>query len=116
MTNTTLPPAPTKWVKVMAEYGTCGLWKDKKHEYRVVDVPLSAEILSRLKAWCEWYEKNDWLLLSNFPWVAFGEEGLEIAKLIKAELPDWTVIYFDESAALLSSSQDAPEPFEYEIG
>jgi hypothetical protein len=48
----------------------------------------------------------------------FSEQGLEIARDLKRELPDWTVVYFDEERNNESIWLGGPEDrsyFEYEI-
>lgn len=89
-----------RWVKVMADYSSSGLWNSNGANADVDFVPMSAALRARLDAWCLWYEKNEDYLGtpdSDFDYVSFCAEGLAVAKAIKAELPDWTVVYFDES-------------------
>jgi hypothetical protein len=46
---------------------------------------------------------------------AFAAEGRAIARMVKAELPDWSVVYFDEAAAARAQYQGAPAAYEAEI-
>jgi hypothetical protein len=89
-----------RWVKVMADYSSTGLWDSNGANAEEDFVPMSAALKARLHAWCLWYEKNEDYLdtpESIFDYVSFSAEGLAVAKAIKAELPDWTVVYFDEA-------------------
>jgi hypothetical protein len=92
--------AKPRWVKVMAEYSSCGLWDSNGVHSDEAELPVSEALKARLRKWCDWYERNDDYLpepRTQFDYEAFAAEGLLIAKAIKAELPDWTVTYFDES-------------------
>ena len=45
---------------------------------------------------------------------SFSRAGLAIANAVKAELPDWQVIYFD-AAAVERHRESSRELFEYEV-
>src|SRR6185312_8878778 len=93
--------AAEKWVRVMADYSSDGLWHKDGCTAAAEDLPISAPLQARLRAWCDWYEQNtDYLPADErkpFDTPAFAAEGREIARAIKAELPEWTVIYLDEA-------------------
>jgi hypothetical protein len=86
------------------------------------DVPISDGLRARLAAWCRSYEDTEFYLPASmrqetsFDLQAFCDEGLAIARAIKAELPDWTVVYFDQAKCPArwkpGMSRDA---FEYEV-
>jgi hypothetical protein len=103
----------------MADYSSDGLWEFDGVMMSRVDLPVSDSLRNRHIKWCDWYEKNDDYLPENerstFDMIAFCREGLEIAKAVKAELPDWQVIYFDESMFDASRSDQNRKEFEYEI-
>lgn len=109
------------WIRLMADYSSTGLWHKNGPSVETSYLPVSAPLLERLEAWCGWYERNDDYLpeaerKSAFDYQGFAAEGLAIARGIKAELPDWTVIYFDEMAYHLNLGQGVPrETYEYEI-
>ena len=46
---------------------------------------------------------------------AFAAEGRAIAHAVKAELPDWSIVYFDEAAAASEKYQGPPSTYEVEI-
>ena len=90
-----------KFIKLMADYSSTGLWCEYGTNLGPHNLPVSKELHERIRLWCEEYEKNDdWLPIDErsgvFDLRLFAANGLEIAKAIKEELPDWTVIYFDE--------------------
>jgi hypothetical protein len=111
-----------RFVKVMADHTSTGLWDSQGVSEETSFVPMSAPLLARLGAWCVWYETNEDYKSpderrAEFDYAGFSAEGLAIAKAIKAELPDWTVVYFDE-AKMRQHMEGGPKErsfFEYEI-
>ena len=59
--------------------------------------PSRPGLVTRIRAWQETYEASDPDDSPDFDWTAFDAEGWSIARDVKAALPDWTVIYFDEA-------------------
>jgi hypothetical protein len=64
------------------------------------DLPISDTLKVRLKAWEAWaFDYEDFLPRERqapFDLEGFTTAGLDIARALKAELPDWTIIYCDE--------------------
>lgn len=91
-----------KWVRVMADFSAAGLWNRNGAAVGAEELPVPDDITARLCAWQEWYERDcqDYLPIMererHLDQPAFTEEGRQIAKAIKAALPGWTVVYFDE--------------------
>lgn len=90
-----------KYVKIMADYSSTGLWDKDGLNIEHDCLNLSENTLFQLKKWVEWYEKNNsWndpkYIVNSFDMPSFAQAGLNVAKLIKKELPDWTIVYFDE--------------------
>jgi hypothetical protein len=46
---------------------------------------------------------------------AFDAEGRAIARAVKTELPDWSIVYFDEAEAARPKYEGPPTRFEVEI-
>jgi hypothetical protein len=103
-----------KWVRIMADYCAEPLWGPDGTMQYLDELPISADLRARLAAWEDWFDLHS-LDNPDFDRAAFSQAGLELACDVKAQLPDWTVIYFDEAAAN-GRSPDAPrETFEYEV-
>lgn len=107
-----------KWVRIMCDYCADPLWGPNGGMEVLEGLPVPEDLRERLRAWAALYDAQD----PGSPdgirldLLAFAEEGRSIARAVKAALPDWTVIYFDEEAAT-NRPPDAPrETFEYEIG
>lgn len=106
-----------KWVRVMCDFCADGIWDKKGRACHPSDLPVSAEIKTMLAGWQAWYEHNDHSKTTRwFDVDAHANFGHFIARLVKQELPDWTVIYHDEAAPSLDWSPGMPrDHFEYEI-
>jgi len=91
-----------KYLRVMADYSSTGLWNKDGSNVDVGDYALSPETVKALSDWCDLYETNDDYLEESdrkhpmFDLQAFSAQGLDVAKAIKRDLPDYNVIYFDE--------------------
>lgn len=89
-----------KWLRVMADYEACGLWQSPGIEADLETLPLSAKLVTELQAWSALFPSFD-AELDNMGDIhtseghQFIKTGLHIAQQIKAELPDYTVLYFD---------------------
>ncbi len=107
-----------RWVKLMAELGEDGLWTIDGDAASADQLPVDAALRARLRCWREAWESQEEETWDRPDLEAFSAEGREIARSIKAALPEWTVIYYDEAAAQQipweRAKQDRPL-FEYEI-
>lgn len=110
-----------KWVRVMCDFSAEGVWAKDGAGIGMDELPISREIKQRLLEWQEWFERDNENYLppsqrtTTFDVAAFSKEGLEIAKAIKAELPDWTVVYFDEGKSSAGNRASDRSGFEYEV-
>jgi hypothetical protein len=80
----------------MAGYGSAGVWD---HDGAPLDphrLPLSPKLRARLARWSARFQQS---FETEIDLDAFATEGRAIACAVKAELPDWSIVYFDESAA-----------------
>lgn len=110
-----------KWVRVMCDFAADGLWAKSGGSVGPEDLPVSDDIKARLRKWQDYFERHNQSYLppgerdTEFDVVAFSAEGLAIAKAIKAALPDWTVVYFDESRCTYGDADQRREEYEYEV-
>ena len=109
--------AADKWVRIMADYSADGVWAKDGCSVGIEDLPVSEELRGRILGWQHLYddECEDYLPANlrtiSFDDAAFSKQGLEIAIAVKTELPDWTVVYFDEARSNMVPALD----YEYEI-
>ncbi len=103
-----------KWVRIMADYCATAFWARSGGNAGWDFVPVSPDLLAELAVWAyifDWHDPFDEDEHRKLPswWSA---TGLALAKRVKAELPDWTVVYFDDTKV----ADGVPrETFEYEI-
>lgn len=103
-----------KWVRIMGDYCADPLWGPDGTMEALDDLPVSADLRARLAAWEKWFDLHS-LDNPDFDKAAFSSAGLALAREVKAQLPDWTVIYFDEAAAAGKPPGAPRETFEYEV-
>ncbi len=106
----------TKWVRIMCDFSANGIWDKQGYSCHFDELPVSADVKSMIAGWQEWYEHSEHSEMSHwFDAGAHAAFGLFIARLVKRQLPDWTVIYFDEAAYLDRLPGTQRDQFEYEI-
>jgi hypothetical protein len=113
----------TKWVRVMCDHGAEGVWDRLGRCECLEAIPVSIFVREMIMGWQAWYEFSDEDMgdpnYKHFWDVkAFSAMGRCIARKIKEELPDWTVIYHDqEKAENMRPGWDKRSriEFEYEI-
>ena len=97
---------------MMADYGTAGVWDHDGAPLDSAKLPLSPRLRARLARWCDRFQAS---LDREIDLEAFATEGRAIARAVKAELPDWSIVYFDEAAAAREKYQGPPSTYEVEI-
>jgi hypothetical protein len=112
---------PGRYVRVMCDHSADGVWIQDGSPGRADELPVAPDLIARIRAW-----QHDYEMLPEKPGgpvdqatfdalhALFARNGLEIACDLKAALPDWTVVYFDERKLTGSPDQSRAE-FEYEI-
>lgn len=98
-----------RYVCIMPEHGGTCCWEERGVGFSVEDLPISPQLSAELEAWgdafSEVVEERDDEARENggdpiAPWPrlqAYCERGLDLARRVKAELPDWRVFYWDEA-------------------
>ncbi len=108
-----------KWVRIMCDYEANGVWDRAGRCCDLDDLPVSPELRRAIRAWQEWYELGcpGERFSRGFVSTAHAHMGLAIAIEVKVELPDWTVIYFDEEKLSLTHASKSRDRtfYEYEI-
>lgn len=110
-----------KYLRVMADYCSTGLWDKSGCNVDPEDYPLSEATKKLLDEWQQLYEENDdWKEPEQrktppFDIPSFAKQGLEVAKAVKRDLPDYTIVYFDEEKSNQTDGHEDRKIFEYEI-
>lgn len=108
--------APLWAVRIMAEFDSNGIWEVADAPWRSLEYFwISPVLFARLQRWVRRYEELETarlgLDLHDQPgWTDFNREGYDIAFAVKAELPEWRVVFVDEPLFDLGSR--APRPIE----
>jgi hypothetical protein len=97
---------------LMADYGSAGVWDHDGAPLDPDKLPLSPKLRARLARWSARFQKS---FETEIDLDAFAAEGRAIARALKAEFPDWTIIYFDEAAAARANYRGARAEYEVEI-
>lgn len=100
-----------RWVRIMAVYGSEGVWQMDGTEGVLDDLPVPRALRDRLDAWQAVYDDHDDMdeAAPKLDVARFAAEGLAIARAVKAALPEWTVVYHDESRSVRGGGRDACE-------
>jgi hypothetical protein len=76
--------------------GSCG----------IDDLPVSKELRDRIMEWQDWYERSPLYMTDEWDDLdIFSAEGEAIARAVKAELPDWTIVYHHEAKSIATQGQ-----------
>ena len=111
-----------KWVRIMCDSAASGIWDIEGCACHPASLPVSGNVRAMLAGWQAWYEHDDFMEPNPFyDREAHAAFGRFIARMVKRELPDWTVIYYDETAPRNGGQAQVWRPgqprdhFEYEI-
>ena len=105
-------PRRQRHLRLMADYGSAGVWDYDNTPLDPARLPLSPKLRGRLARWCARFEKS---FEAEIDLEAFAAEGRAIARAAKAELPDWSVVYFDEAEAARADYRGARAAYETEM-
>ena len=102
-----------KWVRILADSSADGVWEKGGGATTADALPVSVALIQRIREWQAWYDRDEdnWGLFRGDV-AAFSAEGLAIVRAVKAALPDWTVVYFDEAASERAGKNGPRSAFE----
>ncbi len=102
-----------KFVKLMPDYLSDGVWDREGRHMSLDDLPIHFWLKSMIRQWNAEYDNSHAEIENNpFDIEAFSKNGFALAMKIKQNLPDWTVMYFDEAKMFGSNNRDE---YVYEI-
>ena len=102
----------SRHLHLMADYGSAGVWDHDGAPLNPARLPLSPKLRARLARWCARFEKS---FEGEIDLEAFAAEGRAVARAVKAELPGWSIVYFDEAAAAQENYRGARGEYEVEM-
>ena len=99
-----------RWINVWPEPWHDGIEDSFATPVDADELPLTPSTRARLQAWCDWSDDaEDYLPINSrkrvyFSHDDFWKEGLAITRLIRAELPEWTVTGCDMTGLEVAAS------------
>ena len=96
-----------KAVRIMCDFCADGVWSAPSIPNSTMEgFRVSNTLWLRIQDWQRWHDSQDGSKWRDpdFDLTGFVAEGYAIARAVKAELPDWIILYSDE--ALLEQSID----------
>jgi len=94
-----------KAVRIMCDFCADGVWSAPSIPNSTMDgFCVSDALWQRLQDWQRWHDSQSGINWPDpdFDLAGFVAEGYAIAKSVKAELPNWLVVYSDEARLLRS--------------
>lgn len=102
----------SRHVHLMADYGSAGVWDHDGNPLDPARLSLSPQLRARPARWCARFERS---FEAEIDLDAFAAEGRAIVRAVKAELPDWSIVYFDEAEAARAKYRGTSTTFDTEI-
>lgn len=104
-----------KWVRIMCDYCAEAVWDKYGGAESIDSLPVTQELRDALEHWQRIFNKYfDSFDLNDLD--EFTEIGIELAALVKQELPDWTVMFFSNyDSNLHCFDHEDRKLYEYEI-
>ncbi len=102
-----------KWVRIMCDFCAEGVWNIEGESICANDLPIEDDLLARILRWQFNYDVKADDSEGSFDFKLHDAEGLAVAYAVKLQLPEWTVIFFEEAKARLPPTTRAK--FEYEV-
>jgi len=93
--------ADEKWARIAADYGGTCVWYRNGVGTCAEELPVNPGLIQALDGWCAWYgcdseeeiprhARNPELKFN--PW-AHRSAGIVLAREVKRQLPDWTIVF-----------------------
>ena len=87
----------SKYVKLMADFCSTGVWNEKGASIDIDSLPIHFWLKTMINEWQATYDREGFDMFA-FNVKAFSKNGYALAVKLKQNLPDWTVMYYDEAA------------------
>lgn len=91
-----------KYLRLMADHCSSGFWSELGVNLEPDDLPIKYWLKNMIDEWQAWYDRE--ALNDDFDVKTFSKHGYALAVKLKQQLPDWTIMYFDE----LASAENRP--------
>jgi hypothetical protein len=92
--------ADEKWARIAAEYGGTCVWYQNGVGTGIDELPITPGLRDALQGWGNWYDDCEDFMPKHlrdpalrFNDVLHREVGIALAKAVKEQLPDWTIMF-----------------------
>ena len=92
-----------KFVKLMPDFCSEGVWDRNGTHMCLDDLPIQYWLKSMIRQWIAEFSAMD---DDTFDMETFAKHGYALAVKLKQNLPDWTVMYFDENKMFGNNNRD----------
>lgn len=87
----------TNYIRLMADDCSSGVWDEDGMSLDINSLPIHYWLKIMINEWQKTFEKQHNEML--FDVQTFSKHGYALAVKLKQNLPDWKIVYFDESKA-----------------
>ena len=87
-----------KYVRLMADHCSSGVWDENGTNLDIDSLPIFYWLKTMIGEWQAVYDREGFDM-DTFDVKTFSKNGYALAVKLKQNLPDWTVVYYDEAAA-----------------
>lgn len=101
-----------KYIKLMAEYCSSGLWDENGFCLDIDSLPIHFWLKRMIGDWQAEYDRLSFSTVEGIPYGAnfdiesFSKRGYALAIKLKQNLPDWEIEYYDEQKAAVAYYQN----------
>lgn len=91
--------ADSKYVRIMLDHCSTGLWNIKGYNVDEEELPVTSDLIVRIKAWQCIFDNIDWHTNSAEHSEVYKNlcyENLAIAIAVAKQLPDWTIVIYND--------------------
>ena len=85
----------SKYIRLMADFCSDAVWDENGASVDINSLPIHHWLKNMIDDWQAWYDREGFD--DNFDLDLFGKHGFALAVKLKQNLPDWTIMYFNES-------------------
>lgn len=87
-----------KYLRLMADHCSSGFWDEDGANLDPENLPVFYWLKRMIEDWQAVYDREA-MDMDKFDVKTFSKNGYALAVKLKQNLPDWTIMYYDEAAA-----------------
>ena len=96
-----------RFVKLMPDFCSEGVWNREGVHMNLDELPIHYWLKCMIREWIAEYDRGYSAMDDDtFDMEKFAKHGYALAVKLKQNLPDWTVMYFDENKMFGNNNRD----------